>query len=522
MRPQSIKANIQHVEDLAVFGGTQCAPELAAYLAGIGIANASDTDDPWCHPTFDAMLHLFPSASDNELARRLAIRDPLYRYHLDLALCSTVHAIGSSERWQRFEQIIFGDLLSIAPRILQVIAAVSGRAGVTAIELKSDHWGQASQLAYGPFSSVFQCWDRELWGECRGATDLFPLLLDLYLPICESAVFVCAEPDEQGVLDELVGAASVGEGLRLASSQVAITRGLQQRGLPIEIEETLDGTFSHLVAGVALRSDGLSETDSVSVPKGIPKLATNSRFCLGHEANCIEPLSPSELSHRKRRVAVLSIAANADSWITGDDRPSSTPWAALPHKADLETVGNWVAGSESSDEALRQLAVHPLYGFLFQVLLIEALDRELGSESLVFALRPNQKLSDVSAWADTQVLFRSSQQENSNTLVKLGTVDEVLSLVAKQVGIEAVVTPYAIENGGAWSTAFSLMNSAALVDGTADGWILTLNPLVFDRLHRGSLMKDVIRGGREFRNDLLEVFTSLAADTRQRPEAVSA
>ncbi len=58
------------------------------------------------------------------------------------------------------------------------------------------------------------------------------------------------------------------------------------------------------------------------------------------------------------------------------------------------------------------------------------------------------------------------------------------------------------------SIVMSLMNSVSLIDETPE-WTLTLNPVVFDRLHRGSLMKKVIRGGRRFRETLLHTLRNV-------------
>ena len=518
-RPESIRANTQHIEDLAVFGGSRCATELLEYLNEIGVALPSSEHPEWCYPTLDAMLSLFPANSEVELARRLSIRDPIYRYHLDLALCSTLHAIGVSQRWHRFEQVVFETLQPMAPRILQLTRFVAKRFGVPARELNSDHWTQVGDDAYRELRRTFQAWDRELWGECRGASDLFPLLLDLYVPLCEASIFFRPSKDEQGFLDELIGAATVGEGLHLSTSQVPLAISLASRGLPLEIEEFGGATFTSLVSSLAIPSEGIVDSDSISVVKGIPKIATCSRLCLNHDLNPIESVRPDQLILLQQRIAIVSIPLSAGTWTEQVSSSAQVPWAGIPAKSDLDTVGNWVSSSVASDAALRQLAVHPLYGFLLQVLLIEALDRELGNENLVFALQPNQKLNDASAWAAIKVLFRDPKVERSSSLIQLGSLDANLTQVSKQIGISRLVTPYVVPDAGAWSTAFSLMNSAGLIDGTADGWILTINPLVFDRLHRGTLMKDVIRGGRQFRDHVSEIFSTLAAESLTRTEA---
>ena len=159
---------------------------------------------------------------------------------------------------------------------------------------------------------------------------------------------------------------------------------------------------------------------------------------------------------------------------------------------------------------MEQLSVHPFYGFILQVFLIEALDRELGKENIVFALKTNTKLDDVSVWAEAQVMVQENPETGLSGLTTVGMIDDVLSSVGKVHGLHSIITPYQLPVGGPWSTAMALLNSVSLIDETPE-WTLTLNPVVFDRLHRGTLMKQVIRGGREFREHLLKSFRSICS-----------
>jgi hypothetical protein len=175
------------------------------------------------------------------------------------------------------------------------------------------------------------------------------------------------------------------------------------------------------------------------------------------------------------------------------------------------------------------LASHPLYGLLLQLFLLEALDRELGDETLAFALPQNRKLDTPEAWAETKILYRPRMQsseagrDEKKGFSVLGSLDDILPILAHEVGIEGIAMPYE-RNGTAWSRAVYLLSTAGVIDGRPDRWTLTITTFILDRFHAGTLMKEYIRGGRAVRDQMHSVLLTLWKEKRntEAQEQVSA
>jgi len=160
--------------------------------------------------------------------------------------------------------------------------------------------------------------------------------------------------------------------------------------------------------------------------------------------------------------------------------------------------------SPEVDEALQALTNHVLFGFLLQLLLVEALDRELGEETLILAPPTDRRVDDIEG--ATHVFYRPRPATTGDgTSIRqdsydLGTLDSVFAELAKAVGIRKIVYAFRGTDLGPWSRALRLMRSAELVVGLYDRW--SIAPHVLDRLHGGGMMTSVIRRGRQFRDRL--------------------
>jgi hypothetical protein len=159
--------------------------------------------------------------------------------------------------------------------------------------------------------------------------------------------------------------------------------------------------------------------------------------------------------------------------------------------------------SPEVDQALQELANHLLFGFLLQVLLVEALDRELGEETVVLAPPTDRRVNDIEG--ATHVFYRPRRATDGGAAVRqesydLGTLDLVFGELAKAVGIRSVAYAYRGTDVGPWSRALRIMRSVELVVGLYDRW--SISPYVLDRLHGGGMMTAVIRRGHHFRERL--------------------
>jgi hypothetical protein len=165
------------------------------------------------------------------------------------------------------------------------------------------------------------------------------------------------------------------------------------------------------------------------------------------------------------------------------------------------------------------VARHILFGLLLQILLLEALDRELGHESL--ALTPSPQ-SETASFNDVRVYYRPTQEQRPETgeritpqTYELGTFDVVVNSIAGVLGIAQAGATFTGEGEDFWSMGVRLLASLGLVNmsPSKDRWILHSD--VLDRLHGGGLMTGVLRRGRNVRDRIrghLQDLWSIAHD----------
>jgi len=173
---------------------------------------------------------------------------------------------------------------------------------------------------------------------------------------------------------------------------------------------------------------------------------------------------------------------------------STPPWAEIPDKRSLMEVGKPKSLTPGIDDKLRKLCSHTLYGVLIQLFLLEALDRELGEETLTLAPPLHYRTDHIEA--ETHVFYqprpkfgidRKPQQFRS---FDLGLLDSTLSELSQYLGINCICYPYENEISGPWSHALKLLRDSGVVTGYHDRW--TLSSPVLDRLHGGGLMTSVL------------------------------
>ena len=508
-RPPDIHELGSVIDRLVTYGGVQVPDSWRAYVASVGVAASATDDGDWMYPTQQFLRHAIPARDLNDLVRRVAIRDPLYRLHVDLCLCSVIHSVAISERWSRMEELLFGPCRPIAPRLIQLLTWFSRDFKLAVRELPSLEFRQVIDDG----DSAFPDWDRKLWGDSRSPADLFPLLLDLYVPLSGQPWHVSAEVElNHSLLESLIAAARDGEGLALSSSKRDDLDAMQRLGLPIRVEPRVNDTLYAFIVGtielVGANSDRIGEP--VDIPFGLSESAKQSRVVP-------PPLGLDRWSvHESSRVPVIapiSVDHEAGRWPLHSDS-ESPEWLRLPGSELISTAAKRRSDSQDADDALEAVASHPLYGFLLQLLLLEALDRELGEETLALALPQNRKLETAEDWSETMVLyrpreeFRGSDRAGSDGFLVIGSIDDIVPKIAHEVGILGVATPYQADHKP-WSRAVYLMSTAGIVDGRPHSWRLTITTFILDRLHSGTLMKDVIRGGRDIRDQIHHVLLTL-------------
>jgi|LakMenEpi03Aug12_release.lakeMendotaPanAssembly.Ray.scaffolds.fasta_scaffold08071_13 hypothetical protein len=513
------------LERLVTRGGAVVPSSQSDLLRTLAVADGPPGDS-WMWPTQYYLETAIPAKDQTDLVRRALIRLPEYRLHLDLSLCSVVHAVAVAERWNRLEELLFGPCNSIAPRLAQLIEWEPRRRSKNPRDLTSIDWENSIVSNSHP---AYLEWNRGLWGDNRGVQDLFQLLIDLYIPICSQPQVIHADRlTNPLLLASLIRAANDGEGISVHDSDVAEIEAMQKIGLPVRWESrTGNRACAFLVAPVAMSTKTIGQlTETCDVASRVPSIARHSRIFTQSTSDC----PWGSISSQSISLFVPpSIDASADRW--PNDAVSDSPsWLPLPGVEVLSSASKRRSDSHDADVALLQLARHPLYGFLLQLFILEGLDRELGEETLSFALPQNRILESLKDWEDTKVLYRPREQAQSSGgdsarmgFHTLGTIGEVLPRLAHEMSIAGISTPYTTE-GCPWSRAIYLLSSAGVVDGRPDRWILTIAGFILDRLHGGSLMNEVIRGQRQARDRAHRVLITLweEVSSASRKESISA
>ena len=464
--PRDLAGLERDLVQLAIHGVIASAPEHADWLLRAGVA-VEDQGALRAHP--DWLSCALPCRDGAELLTRTALRDPAYRRHVDGMVAAVCAEIGRTGRWGRLEGLLSGPLAPLAPRLASLIAT-----GMPADD-----------------PSQWVALDGHCWGHSGAAEALFPLVVARLPSLCDTPVFVNGD---DALLGALVVAAATGEGIRVPASGRPALEGLERSGVPVWVRPT-DGDQVEACLTLAVRA-AASEAGAAPIAApfslGVSGLARRSAI--------VPTAAPAGATFWD--AAERAAAATAHLDIAPGDRWPEEWTSSLPASADLlglvGTRRSTGGGADEADEALRGLAAHPLYGLWLQVLLLEALDRELGEPTLFFAPDP----APVHAYYRPRRVARGGA---TTTMLRLGSVDEVLPHLASGLNIREV--GLLGEGPGPWSRALDLLAEVDLVASTGER--LAMTPHVLDRLHGGGLMTGVLRRGKDLRERLHGVLDGL-------------
>src|SRR5581483_220757 len=238
MRPESITAIEKDLEDLSRLGGIASSCPCSHWLRAVGAIRGS-SDGDWWFTDENWLVLTTPASGPLDLVRRTAVLDPQYRFYLDILLAQVLQTIGAAARWNRFEELLFGQLLAFAPRFVQLLGQVASVMNTNPRDLSTDAWQKLAEGVEGNAHIIFQNWDRELWADVPGgAPALFPLLVDLYVPLRRHGCTVAAnEYHLDSASAELLAAiterARYGEGILLEGPLEPRLGHLLNLGLPV-------------------------------------------------------------------------------------------------------------------------------------------------------------------------------------------------------------------------------------------------------------------------------------------------
>jgi hypothetical protein len=517
MRTRDLTPMMDLLEGLACVGGVRPGAEEREWLLTTG-ATSDDEESGWLLTDHDWVCSVLPAKNHLDLLRETAIRDPLYRFHLDVLVSQVLQAVARSERWARFEELMSGPFLYFAPRFVQLLELASLVTGVDRRELTESSWAALAVQVERADAEVFTAWDGLLWGRVKGgAAAIFPNLTDLYAPLARRAVNVNSSKTnlaatELRLLEDLVSNSRVGEGVFFTEDDRVSVKSLQDIGLPVRVWPPGGGAERRMLAGLVAPvrfATGSGESGRRVDGAILPCVARETfEHVAGAQAGRSRT-NPSEGiwsvwdSIRNQASGLflgsLGFVPRKGDWPRlGSDVPVAPSGAEVPL---LESIKIADKKSPEADESVRVLAKHVVFGLIIQVLVIEALDRELNKESLTLTPPQDHKVDDVVN--STRVLYHppsdpSSGEKNDLPAYNLGDFGEVMREVAGDLNIVGVPEPF--KGGGCepWPTALNLLWHAGVVTPRHYGW--GLSEEVLDRLHGGGLMKGVLRRGQDMRN----------------------
>lgn len=532
MRPPSIHDVERNVGELARFGGVLSDTPYAAWLRLVGAVQDSP-DSPWLYTDGHWLATATPASSPLDLLRRTAIRDPQYRFHLDLTLAQVLQAVGTAARWIRFEDLLFGPLIQFAPRFVQLLEFAAAQNQDKSVELSAVSWERLAQLVEGKSHEIFEAWDRELWGDVAGGpAAIFPLLVELYVPLrrqlCNLAAAEQSLDDATArLLAAIVERSSHGEGVPIDREFEPKLKILLNLGLPIRrwaSSATADRrSVIGLVEPIRLVWGGTLDGGL----DGIPITGADKASLKNARHDQPTTTSPTLLAEGFWTAVERSIPAVAFPGLCLPEGwpiiPAKAPiWAELPPSTAFRAVDAVRKGSLEVDQALFVLARHVLFGLLLQVLLLESLDRELGQDTLALIPAIEDGTSD---FRDVRIFYKPAQQQvaeaeqNKSPAYDLGPFDLVVNSIASTLGITPAGLTFESDANGFWSAGMTLLHSEGLVilSRSRDRWMLNIDFL--DRLHGGGLMAGVLRRGKDVRDHIrthLQHLWSAANDVNQQ------
>jgi hypothetical protein len=494
---------------LAVHGVARGNDPGAEWLVAVGAARR---DGPVLRAVPEWYADSLPARSERDLLRRLVFRDPAYRAYLDRELATVLRVMAEDGRMERVEALLCDELRLAGPRLaLALREAVPGQrrsSGAAPGKAASDAPGEAAGFARDVDDAVF--------GAIPGGTaQRFPALVEQYGPHAADPVWVRLEiaglePQAAGLLAAVVLAAADGEGVYLPGDLDREYEALMALRLPIR--RWGDGQRDQAIVAAVSPIGVLTEVTPppVGLHRAAPRIplvaaVRRSRIVADRE----RPLRVDTLweaaAGAGRMAAHPTLDLGATSWPVEASGPSGMDGMRLPGAATL---------AQRAPDALALLASHPLFGLLLQLTILDAFGRELNDQRLTLLL-----VGPAERPARVDVYYRPLAEGPDRPTRRLGSADDVLPGLAAGVGIDTVPRLYESEAGtpGPWTAGLLLLWRAGVLTAGAGAASreLYLERTVFDALHAGRLMHDVIRRGGRLRDTLQTLL-------RERWEALEA
>jgi hypothetical protein len=442
------------------------------WLESVSVGHVSEGH---LHATEDWVITGLPAHSPKELARRVALRDPAYRLHLDFILVRVLSRMARDGRTAKIGDYLSSKLSHLAPRIAWLLSLVPDHPDEA-------HWADLETKWLHPsWQTSFGSWDAHLFGEVLGGPEqLFPLILDIYGPAGSDPVYACAgslhlDRHQIVLLAELIRAANEREAVSFADRELKALQDLTSHfHLPIRMWKKTSETraCAALVSPLRLVASVSNDVAGSQVPAPVSL-----------------PASLKESSIISDRVATTgtslrcaALEASRAGAFPGFDLNS----ASLTERLRFRSVAERADFAWSFD--------HPLFGLILQLFLIEAFGRELQDDCInILYVGGSENPESV------DVYFRPESRESR--FLRLGQFEDSMVALARALNILTVPPPFTSGVSGPWTRALLLLLQGRLLLARSGEYMISDE--LFDVLHGKDFMKDVLREGNPIRDRIV-------------------
>ena len=484
-RPRSLTALINNIETLGVMGEVPAEDLPANWLASIGVTSSVGeyqvAHEEWVRGTL-------PVRNSKELLRRVAFRDPLYRYFLDTLLAQVLQGMAAANYLEKVEQLLETSLSGFAPRLTYVLRDIEAYSQEDVFKLTSRQWDTYRRAHLGEDGlAIFAIWIQELFGQVPGGPEqIFTLLMEHYGSWAASPVYVGASNSDLSreallLLVALIMAAGEGEGLYAAAEQTAALQELISYGLPIRQwgSAQRDGYKWGIISPIVLYSD-IEYREVKPGTTVIPELAAYR-----------QSLNNSQL---KQQLSSLRPMATG-FWSAVEERKRVGAYPGLIHELDTALTATGTTANKLTDEKILELANHPGYGLWLQLLLAKSLEAGIGDDCIMIF--------------NDQVYYiprkRAGEEDTAKVNRQVGSVSDIMNRIAEAVAIYGVPAVFTSQSDG-WNQMLGRMRATeGILVNPQETKEIVLASDFFINCHNWTLMPAVIRRGNQVRETIHQV-----------------
>jgi len=505
-RPASLLPLQKIIEQLGTFGEVPAKGLPVQWLAGIGVV---DVAGQWLVAREEWTSTGLKARSERDLLRKLAFRDPGYRFYLDTLLAQVLQGMALGGYINKVEELLDGRLAGFGPRLVNVLRLMQDWTAREVSKCEPAHWQGFREHFFGrKLLSLFNDWDNGLLGEIPGGPEQkFDILAEHYGSYTTAPVYIemnswGLESNEVFLLSHLIAAAVEGEGIYLPPELIPGCKKLIGFGLPVRRWEAVGyGQDKAACIGPVV----------LLVTKNGPGRINNRSLvrCPLKELTLLKVLSAGKVEVVS--AAVRSLHEGFWSAVENSKRIGAFPGLderlkdALPLLEEKEVrPAQRLTARQISDTAILALAGHPLFGLILQFFLAKSFEAGTGNDCIT--------VTTGRVYYTPRTLFNKPER----IALDIGDFEYVMDRIAGRIGIYSVAPLYKDWTGN-WSFAVKrLQNIGGIFAGEEE---IVLDQDFFQkRCHSWTPMAEVVQRGKGVREVIHQVLRQLWQKSKERIE----